>query len=261
MEAFFNKIGYKGEGLKTAKELKQKRSVKTPPAHSNTKSESDLIDWYKKMPKKFLLKTHNPNYENHKISVPFRMLIIGGSGAGKTQTLLNLIHIMNGTFQNIIIVTKNKHEPLYEFLEDKMKDGLLIVEGIDKMPDLDKMDKEEQTLIVMDDLVLERNQKSIEEAFIRGRKLNCSMVYISQSYYRVPRIIRQNLNYLIIKRLNELGDLFRIMREYSLGVKEKLKALYERAVSNNKQDFLLVDLDADPKERFRFNFNEIVELS
>jgi len=253
MDAFLDTIGLQGGKIdRPSKQLKRVTKQSAEP--------SDLIDWYKKMPKKFLLKTHNPNYEKHKINVPFRMLIIGGSGAGKTQTLLNLIHIMSNTFQNIIIVTKNKHEPLYEFLEDKMKDGLQIVEGIDKMPDLDKLDKEEQTLIVMDDLVLERNQKSIEEAFIRGRKLNCSMVYISQSYYRVPRIIRQNLNYLIIKRLNELGDLFRIMREYSLGEKEKLKALYEKAVSTNKQDFLMVDLDADPAERFRFNFNEIREV-
>jgi hypothetical protein len=75
-------------------------------------------------------------------------------------------------------------------------------------------------------------------------------------------MIRKNLNYLVIKQLASLPDLFRIMREYSLGVdKEKLKKIYENATTDNKQDFLLVDLDAEPSERFRKNFNDIYDLS
>lgn len=223
--------------------------------------EAVIIDWYKEMPKKYLLKQHNPNFKIHGIKVPFRMLIIGGSGAGKTQTFLNILHNFGDTFQNIFIITKNKDEPLYNYLEDKLgSKGLEILEGISNAPDLDGFDKEEQTLIVMDDLVLEKNQKQLEQYFIRARKLNCSLIYISQSYYAVPQLIRQNLTYLVIKKLNTLNDLFRIMREYSLGVdKKELKDIYETA-TDTKQDFLLVDLDADPKNRFRKNFNEIFDV-
>jgi hypothetical protein len=222
-----------------------------------------MIDWYKEMPKKFLLKSHNPNFDIHGINVPFRMLIIGGSGAGKTQTFMNILHNFGNTFQNIYIITKNKDEPIYNYLMDKTgKDGLEVLEGLKSAPDLDTLDKEEQTLIVMDDLVLERNQHQLEQYFIRARKLNCSLIYISQSYYAVPKMIRQNLTYLVVKRLNTLSDLFRIMREYSLGVdKTQLKKIYESSTSANKQDFLLVDLDADPKDRFRKNFNEIYDIS
>jgi hypothetical protein len=227
------------------------------------KQEAVLIDWYKEIPKKFLLKQHNPNYEIHGIKVPFRMLIIGGSGAGKTQTFLNILHNFGDTFNNIYIVTKNKDEPIYNYLEDKLGEkGLEISEGIASAPDLDKLDKEEQTLIVLDDLVLEKNQKQLEEYFIRARKLNCSLIYISQSYFAVPRMIRQNLTYLVVKRLNTLKDLFRIMNEYSLGVEKKqLKELYDTATTGNKQDFLLVDLEESPENRFRKNFNEIFDIS
>ena len=227
------------------------------------KKTAEIIDWYKEMPKKFLLKSHNPNFDIHGINVPFRMLIIGGSGAGKTQTFMNILHNFGNTFQNIYIITKNKDEPIYNYLMDKTgKDGLEVLEGLKSAPDLDNLDKEEQSLIVMDDLVLERNQHQLEQYFIRARKLNCSLIYISQSYYAVPKMIRQNLTYLVIKRLNTLSDLFRIMREYSLGVdKTQLKKIYEASTSNNKQDFLLVDLDADPKDRFRKNFNEIYDIS
>ena len=229
---------------------------------SKKNKEATIVDWYKEMPKKFLLKQHNPNYEIHGIKIPFRMLIIGGSGAGKTQTFMNILHNFGNTFQNIYIITKNKDEPLYNYLESKTsKDGLQILEGIDNAPDLDSFDKEEQTLIVMDDLVLEKNQKQLEQYFIRARKLNCSLIYISQSYYAVPRLIRQNLTYLVIKKLNTLSDLFRIMREYSLGVdKNQLKDIYETATVT-KQDFLLVDLEEDPQNRFRKNFNEIFDIS
>lgn len=114
----------------------------------------------------------------------------------------------------------------------------------------------------MDDLVLESNQRPLEEYFIRARKQNCSLIYISQSYYAIPKMIRKNLNYLIIKQLSSLQDLFRIMREYSLGDnKVQLKKIYDNATTDNRQDFLLVDLDAPPENRFRKNFNDIYEIS
>ena len=224
-------------------------------------SKNGMVDYYKVMPRKFILQSHNPKFKDHKLNLPFRMLIIGGSGAGKTQTLMNLIRIMNGTFNNIHIITKNKDEPLYNYLESKLDTGLTITEGIDSAPDLDEFDKKEQTLIVMDDLVLEKNQKQLEQYFIRARKLNCSLVYLSQSYFAVPKMIRMNLNYLIIKRLNTLQDLFRMMREYSLGVsKDVLVDLYQHSIQNNKQDFLLIDLDSEPSDRFRFNFLDVYDL-
>jgi hypothetical protein len=175
---------------------------------------------------------------------------------------MNLIRVMNGTFNNIHIITKNKDESLYNYLESKVDNGLTITEGIDSAPNLDEFDKKEQSLIVMDDLVLEKNQKQLEQYFIRARKLNCSLVYLSQSYFGVPKMIRMHLNYLIIKRLNTLQDLFRMMREYSLGVsKDVLVDLYQHSIQDNKQDFLLVDLDSEPKDRFRFNFLDVYDLN
>ena len=232
------------------------------PHKKDVVNKNGMVDFYKSMPKKFLLQSRNPNFKDHKLNLPFRMLIIGGSGAGKTQTLMNLIRIMNGTFNNIHIITKNKDEPLYNYLESKVDTGLSITEGIDSAPNLDDFDKKEQSLIVMDDLVLEKNQKQLEQYFIRARKLNCSLVYLSQSYFAVPKMIRMNLNYLIIKRLNTLQDLFRMMREYSLGVsKDVLVDLYQHSIQDNKQDFLLVDLDSEPKDRFRFNFLDVYDLN
>ena len=220
-----------------------------------------VIDWYKKIPKKFLLDSHNPHYEQHHIKLPCRMLLIGSSGSGKTQTLLSLIYNMPNTFENIFITTKNKDEPLYNYLEERLKDsGLKITEGIENLPDLDKLDKTTQSLIVMDDLVNEKNQKQICDYFIRARKKNASLIYISQSYYAVPKMIRNNLTYLLIKQVSSMKNLVMISREYDLGMEKKqLTAMYNDA-TKDKQNFLLIDIDAPKHEKYRKGFNDYYEI-
>jgi ABC-type dipeptide/oligopeptide/nickel transport system ATPase component len=220
-----------------------------------------VIDWYKKIPKKFLLDSHNPHYEQHHIKLPCRLLIIGSSGSGKTQTLLSLIYNMPNTFENIFITTKNKDEPLYNYLEERLKDsGLKITEGIENLPELDKLDKTTQSLIVMDDLVNEKNQKQICDYFIRARKKNASLIYISQSYYAVPKMIRNNLTYLLIKQVSSMKNLVMISREYDLGMEKKqLTAMYNDA-TRDKQNFLLIDIDAPKGEKYRKGFNDYYEI-
>jgi len=224
---------------------------------------AEIVDWYKKIPKKFLLKSHNPHFDIHHIKLPFRMIIAGNSGSGKTQTLLNLLYNMPDTFEKIFIVTKNKDEPLYNYLEDKLgKDGLTIKEGITELPDVDSLDKEQNNLIVLDDLVNEpsKQQRPVCDYFIRARKKNCSIIYISQSFYAVPKLIRDNISYLIIKQVSSMKNLTMICRECSLGIdKKQLKKIYDDA-TQSKQDFLLIDLEGDKDERFRKNFDEIYVL-
>jgi ABC-type dipeptide/oligopeptide/nickel transport system ATPase component len=228
-----------------------------PPKKEPKKAE--LIDWYKKIPERLLLKSHNPHFDIHHIKIPFRMLIIGSSGSGKTQTLLSLIYNMPDTFENIFITTKNKDEPLYNYLDEKLgKKGVKITEiDADGLPDLDKLDKTQQNLIILDDLVGEKNQKPMEQFFIRARKKNCSLCYISQSYYAVPKMIRNNLTYLIVKQVSSMKNLAMIGREYDLGMDKKvLTNMYEDA-TKDRQGFLLIDLDEPIQKRFRKNFDEL----
>jgi hypothetical protein len=223
-------------------------------------SKPEIIDWYKKMPKKYLLKSHNPHYDKHHIKLPFRMIIAGNSGSGKTQTLLNLIYNMPNTWEKIFIVTKNKDEALYTYLEDRLgEQGLSIKEGISELPDLDSLDKTQNNLIVLDDLVNEpaKQQRPVCDYFIRARKKNCSIIYISQSFYAVPKLIRDNISYLIIKQVSSMKNLTMICRECSLGIEKKqLKKIYDDA-TQTKQSFLLIDLEGDKDERFRKNLDEV----
>lgn len=230
--------------------------------HHSKKPTGELINWYEHMPKKFIKKYHNPHYDVHHITIPFRMCIIGRSGAGKTQTLMNLIKTMSGTFEKIYIITKNSDEPIYNWVKDKFKDTkeIEVREGVENLPEIDKLDKDVQSLIVMDDLVGERNQKPMEQYFIRARKKNASMVYISQSYYAIPKMIRNNMTYLIIKQVSSMKNLVMISREFSLGLdKKQLTEVYNHATTEIPS-FLMIDLEGEPKYRFRKNFTEYYEL-
>jgi ABC-type dipeptide/oligopeptide/nickel transport system ATPase component len=223
------------------------------------------IDWYKKIPKKYLTESHNPHFKEHGIKVPFRALIVGSSGSGKTQTFMSLLHKMPDTFEKVYIVTLNKDEPLYNYLHDKYGDekkGKLVeIREIGKegMPDLDKFNKEQQTLVVMDDLINQKNQAPMIDFFIRARKKNASLIYITQSYYAVPKMIRNNISYIILKQVSSMRNLAMIMKEYGLGLKKKvIENMYEEATAN--RGFLLIDLENQEGKTFRKGWDEFFEI-
>lgn len=220
----------------------------------------DLINFYEVMPKKLKNEYHNPNYAKIKIKHPFRMLIIGSSGSGKTNCLLNLIYNMPDTFQDITVITKNADEPLYNLLVDKLGDAVSVFEGIENAPPVDSFDKTSQHLIVFDDLVLEKKQKVIEDYYIRARKLNCSLVYLSQSFFAIPKMIRLNASYIILKKIGSFKDINMILRGYQLGVDAKqLKRIYEFA-TDKLVNFLLIDTEANEATRFRKCFKEFIDM-
>jgi len=217
---------------------------------------NNVINFYNKIPNNKKDKYESPIGLNP----PFRLLIVGSSGSGKTNTLCNIIYMMPNYWISISVITKNSDEPLYQFLKKKLGESISLYEGLEEMPDLDSFDKKYPHLVVFDDMVLEKNQDKITEYFVRARKLNISTVYISQSYYRVPKTIRANINYLILKKISSNRDLSMILSDSSLGVTRKqLLSIYKFATSS-KFDFLLIDIDADENEKFRKNFNEIISI-
>ena len=59
---------------------------------SKQNNNNEMINFYlHKDIQKHLPKSHNPNFEKHRISLPARIGIIGNSGSKKSSTLLNFI--------------------------------------------------------------------------------------------------------------------------------------------------------------------------
>lgn len=232
-----------------------------PPKKKNV-APPEIVNWYTLIPKEMLDTADNPNFHIHHLKIPFRMCVVAPSGSGKTNFLLNLIHLFSqgakGSFADITIITRNKDEPLYNYLVSKC-DQIQVKEGIHNLPQLDKMDKKVNHLVCFDDLVLSKDQSAIENYYIRARKLNCSVIYLSQSYFRIPKIIRNNCSYMVILKLSGNREVNLILSEFGLGVsREQLIAMYEYA-TQEKFSPLLIDLEEDPYKRFRKGFSEILD--
>ena len=211
---------------------------------------------YDKLPAKYKTKTDNPNFDKHGIDLHYRMIVSAPSGSGKTSFVYNLLHIMDNTFDKIYVITANKDEPLYNHLEEKSKGRIIITEGISSIPDMDDFKKEEQYLVIFDDLVNKKNQTPIINYFIRCRKKNCSAIYITQSYYDVPTIIRKNVNYAVFLKLGGVKELKMILRDYSLDDIEQLRRMFEYA-TNDKFQVLIIDKESqDNQRKFRKNYLE-----
>jgi hypothetical protein len=220
-----------------------------------------ILNMYEYLPEDLLVEPENPNFKLHNLKIPFRMLIVSYSSGGKTNFLTNLLLLFSqgkGTFASITIVTRNKDEPLYNWMTQK-SDQIQVKEGLHSLPDLDKFDKDLNHLVVMDDLMLSKNQSKAEQYFIRARKLNCSVIYIAQSFYRTSKIIRSNLSYLVLLKIAGARDLNMILSEVCIGLnKETLKRMYEFC-TKEKFNCLLIDLEkGDPTQRYRHNLLQIL---
>lgn len=234
-----------------------------------------IANLYEELPKHLIKKSHNPNFKYHHINIPFRMIIDGGSRSGKTAVVVELIkRRMAGTFEKIVICCKDlTADPLYIQLSEEYEankkdlpdDALEIYEGAENIPDISKYKDTGQIVIIFDDLVLENKkiQAKIEQYYIRGRKTgnlssgSISCIYLTQSWFLVPKVIRLNCNYIILKKLNEINDLSLILRQYGMGNKENLIQMYEYA-TRNPYDFFMIDLDAPILKKYRKNYLEIL---
>ena len=214
-----------------------------------SKLNAPIENYYKLTEKKQI---HNPGYPQHLIEPNFRMLVIGGSGSGKTLFLCELIHRTSGTFEEIIICLRSKHEPLYEMLEKKGKGLIKFHENT--VPDINEFKTGESRLIVFDDLILDKKLLTqIGEYFVRSRKYNMSVVFLSQSFYGIPKLIRLNANYIVLKKIGSDRDIKAIVRDYSLGMPvDDLMRLY-KAIVKEKTNFLMIDLQNDAY-KYRQNF-------
>ncbi len=248
-----------------AEEDKKKPATAKPRAPPKKKApiSAKVQNMYEIMPKELLMESPNPNLHLHGMKLPFRLCCVSPSGSGKTNWLCNLLALFSsgpGTFHHITVVTRNKDEPLYKWLES-LNDRIKVLEGLENAPLLDKMDKDLNNLVVFDDLVLTKDQTRIANYYIRARKLNCSVCYLSQSYFAIPKIIRQNCTFLVLLKLSGARELNLILSEGGLGIdKNELLRIYKEATAE-KFSPLIIDYEAEAGKRYRKGFDEFIPVS
>lgn len=220
-----------------------------------------IINWYEEMPTKFLdIPTPNPNFDIHGFKIPFRLCCVAPSGSGKSNWITNLISLFSqgsGTFANVYIICKDKEEALYKFLASK-SDQIQVLEGLHNLPNLDTtFDKELASLVIIDDCMLEKNQERVCQYYIRCRKKSVSIAYLAQSYFVIPKVVRNNCNYLVLLKLSGDRELNMILKENSLGVdKRQMLDMYKYS-TREKFSPLIIDVEStDDNKKYRKGFLE-----
>ena len=204
---------------------------------------------------------HNKNWP-YVPDPPYRILIIGGSESGKTNLLLNLIE-NQPDIDKIYLYAKGPYEAQYQYLINKRKnvgmhrfnDPKTFIEHSNDMHDVYKNvdehnpHKENKILIVSDDLIADMiyNKKLnsiVTELFIRGTKLNISLVSITQSYFKVSKDVR-----LKIPNKRELQQ---IAINHSSGINTKDFANIDRKYTAEPYSFLVNDTTIASNNPLRF---------
>jgi len=211
---------------------------------------------------------HYPNEDRLKIKLPFRMIIGGPSGSGKTNILLNLMKLI-GIFDKVILLAKHLDEPLYKHLQDtyrkiekKLKINIILAITTAKdLPRVEDCNVKENTLLIVDDMICEdKKQLALIDAFwTQARKFGVSMAFLTQAYYAVPKIVRQNTQYVLMKRIDTPKDMKAMLRECAFGVEMKeLLQMYNYAMRGDAHtSFFMIDCQAPKELRFRANFDPI----
>ena len=125
-------------------------------------------------------------------------------------------------------------------------------------------DKENKILIVFDDMIADMiNNKKLNsivtELFIRGRKLNISLVFITQSYFKVPKDVRLNTTHFFIMKIPNKRELHQIAINHSSDINTKDFANINKKCTFEPYSFLVNDttLPSNNPLRFRKNLFDI----
>ena len=114
------------------------------------------------------------------------------------------------------LINKRKSTGLKHFNDPKaFIEYLNNMQGVFKNIEEYNTDKELKVLIVFDDMIADiiNNKKLnpiVTELFITGRKLNTSIVFITQSYFKVPKDVRLNSTHFFTMKIPTKRELQKI---------------------------------------------------
>ena len=199
---------------------------------------------------------------------PYRILIIGGSGSGKQ--ILNVINEQND-IDKIYLYARDLNEPKYKILIKKHEDvGLkhlndpnAFIECSNTMDDVYEnihdynSTRKRKILIVFDEMITDimtnkRFQAIIKELFIRCRKLNISLIFITQSYFSVPKDIRLNSTHYLIMKINNKRELHNIAINHSADIDYQNFIKIYRECTKEPYNFLTINTKLPASDPLRF---------
>ena len=118
-------------------------------------------------------------------------------------------------------------------------------------------EKENKILIVFHDMIADmiNNKKLnpiVSELFIRARKLNISLAFITQSYFKGPKDVRLNTAHFFIAKISNKRELQQIAISHSSNINTKDFAKIYRKYTAEPYSFLVDDTTLPSNNPLRF---------
>ena len=122
------------------------------------------------------------------------------------------------------------------------------------------LNRRRKVLIVFDDMIADimtnkKFQSIIKELFIRCRKINISLVFITQSYFSVPKDVRLNSTHYFIMKINNKRELQNIATNHSADIDYKESIKIYRESTKEPYNFLTIDTTLPSTNTLRFRKN------
>ena len=200
---------------------------------------------------------------------PFRSVIIGRSGSGKTILTMNLLLKYLKYDCLYVICSTVRLQPKYDLIVDLAElfpNKFKILESMTSFH-LNKVNKNKRNIVLLDDIqeLDERNMRRVNELFVKGRHSNISTIWLGQNYYKCPIRARGSANAFIFFKVNSSRELGRIHSEVCSDLsRENFEKLFREATEENENDanskFGCLVIDTEQKEnylRYRRNFKQL----
>lgn len=182
----------------------------------------------------------------------FALLMAGPRGCGKTNTLYEILTAPLVSYDRLFVYAKNLHQQKLQKLQAHFdaiandpewikncgasKPAHFSSANIIPLANMDG-NSNLHTLVVFDDFIEgnKEEQRLISEYFTQGRHKNCSVIYLSQSYYTTPKNVRLNCTHFCIFAIPSRRERQSILLD--LGVSKEQYG----AATAQPYDFLYVD--------------------
>ena len=133
----------------------------------------------------------------------------------------------------------------------------------DILPNIEDYNKKRRSkvLIIFDDMIShvmadKKAQQILKDFFIRCRKLNISLCFLTQLYFSVPKDVRLNCSHYILFKLNNERELQNIAINHSADIDYKDFIKIHRICTKEPFNFLTINTTKD--NTFIKNFDEVL---
>lgn len=214
----------------------------------------------------------NPRSHLHGIVHPWRAIIAGMTGTGKTQLCCDLIRVCDNFDEVYVFTLFGEDDPIWGKLGLLFPDKkVTVTDNIGDIPDGEELIKEDdgktQRLFIADDVQAAPNpvQKKIAHRFYTFRKCNGSVAYLAQSYFGCPKLCRDQASLVFLLQdmtANNIQNFKALAARY--GDSNTIARMYAHCGKLNsgkdKSNFFWINCTGDELGRFRCGFDQTLQV-